>query len=211
MSAKFLIKPVLATLPAVSISVMTLITTPASVYAQGHLPTICRNVFSVLRDDIPLEEVIFPEDTSSNSVLFQISSSDAIEVISPRGLTVSEQGGCAFDDSGRLIKFDTESLVVESPMHFQDFGDISDVGRFIVLLREKRDDLGGYSGFFSTISQDYRATNVTFPVLVDNRREIWWSDCQTNELGRISENGTREEASSIEASMTISTLVCSID
>lgn len=117
--------------------------------------------------------------------------------LSENAFATDTLGTCIFDSSGILSEVDTLIFYAEGFVHFRDFGEVSEIGRFIVLLQERGERVvatNAYptSFYYSTIGRDSHNENVIFPVLVDGQRELWWADCSENYVGRQSEDVLRE-------------------
>lgn len=116
----------------------------------------------------------------------------------PGGGTATDNiGYCDFDSNGLIVKIDTLAYSAQSPSDFQDFGEIPDVGRFIVIVREAKFITGGRLDksptkiYYSTVGQDSNGETSVFPVLVNDKQQRWWADCKDKYIGQLDANGMR--------------------
>jgi hypothetical protein len=116
-------------------------------------------------------------------------------------------GTCSFNRSGELINIDTFVYSAQSPSHFKDFGDVPNIGRFIVILRSRRAGKGEvleegrlrpvtppgediafpYSTnlYYNTVGRDFKDETAIFPVLIHDRQEHWWANCLSKYMGKL--------------------------
>jgi|GEM_PF-6440331 hypothetical protein len=175
------------------------ISTPAFAQTQEQLST-CKAVAIGLAN-VPESIVKVSANTNKNAMIINISVTKPWK--NPghiRGDSIiyhDNLGECEFDYLGLLTKIDTFVYSAKSPSDFQDFGKIPGLGRFIVIRREAKFITGGRMDksptkiYYSTIGQHELGETSVFPVLVNDKQQRWYAECNDKYIGQLSPDGMR--------------------
>ncbi|MEG4807047.1 hypothetical protein QUA82_04365 [Microcoleus sp. F8-D3] len=127
-------------------------------------------------------------------------------------ILTSNVGSCEFNSSGKLVKIDTFFYSGQSPREFKDFGEFPDLGRYIVIiayLGERKVGLS-YMLYYLETRPDGENSDIFFPVLLNDKKEWWWTDCRTKKIGRLNSDGIKEISLTSQnvLSTAVSNFVC---
>jgi hypothetical protein len=187
------------------ISVNT-ISTPTSAQTQEQLNT-CKDVVTELAGVPSSIMKVSNGKTNGDGARVDIRVTKPWKLPDTGGTATATDriGNCDFDSLGKLIKIDTFVYSAQSPRHFQDFGNIPNLGRFIVIIRfPKQPELmtvgrvgNNYVNsktrlYYSTIGQDFDGKTSVFSVLLNGKKQRWWIDCNTDFIGKLNADGMKE-------------------
>ncbi len=185
------------------IAATMLTSTPAQMPEQAR--RICRNAIVGLAGT-PASMLEVSSRPGFDKIVVDIRVNKSLD-LGDGAFVDSHIGTCSFNRSGELINIDTFVYSAQSPRHFKDFGDVPNIGRFIVILRSRRAGKGELlkegrlrpvtppgediifpsrtNLYYSTVGRDLKDETAVFPVLINDRQEHWWANCLSKHMGKL--------------------------